>query len=169
MKVSGTLHAAGKYLLAPGARGWMAALAVAGGVAVAYCLAARLGLALLSPPSDVAVLWPASGIAAGIMILSNRRRGRPAIATGVIVGAVAANLMSDRNLWTALFKGCFYAGEALVVAGLIERWFGRPFAFDDLHRVLGFVAAACLGAAASALGGAATMTLFHTSAPYWDV
>jgi PAS domain S-box-containing protein len=56
-----------------------------------------------------------------------------------------------------------------LVAGLIGRWFGRPFAFDDLARVLGFVVAACLGAAASALGGAATMTLFHTAAPYWDV
>src|SRR5262249_52777661 len=61
------------------------------------------------------------------------------------------------------------AGEAVLVAGLIELWFGRPFAFDDLRRVLGFVAAACLGAAASALGGAATMTLFHSAAPYWDV
>jgi len=60
-------------------------------------------------------------------------------------------------------------GEAVLVAGLIERWFCRPFAFDDLRRVLGFVAAVCLGAAASALGGAATMTLFHTAAPYWDV
>jgi hypothetical protein len=31
--------------------------------AIAYFLAARLGLALLSKPSDVAVFWPASGIA----------------------------------------------------------------------------------------------------------
>jgi len=143
-------------------------LGAAGGVAVAYYLAARLGLALLSAPSDVAVFWPASGVAAGILILANRRIS-PAIVVGVIVGTVAANLMSDRNIWTSLFKGLCNAGEAVLVAGLIERWFGRPFAFDDLSRVLGFVAAACLGAAASALGGAATMTLFHTAAPYWEV
>jgi len=146
----------------------MPALGAAGGVAVAYYLAARLGLALLSAPSDVAVFWPASGMAAGILILANRRIS-PAIVVGVIVGTVAANLMSDRNIWTSLFKGFCNAGEAVLVAGLIERWFGRPFAFDDLSRVLGFVAAACLGAAASALGGAATMTLFHTAAPYWEV
>jgi PAS domain S-box-containing protein len=107
-------------------------------------------------------------MAAGIFILSNRRF-RPAIVVGVIVGTVAANLMSDRHIWTALLKGFCNAGEAGLVAWLIERWLGRPFAFDDLRRVLGFVAAACFGAAASALGGAATMTLFHIAAPYWDV
>jgi hypothetical protein len=31
------------------------------------------------------------------------------------------------------------------------------------------VAAACLGAAASAVGGAAIITLLHTAAPFWDV
>ena len=170
MKAQGTFHGSGKHPLtsAFAVTGWIAALGATAAVALAYYLAARLGLALLSPLSDVAVFWPASGMAAGIFILSNRRF-RPAIGVGVIIGTVAANLMSDRNIWTSLFKGFCNAGEAVLVAGLIERWFGRPFAFDDLRRVLGFVAAACLGAAASALGGAATMTLFHTAAPYWDV
>jgi two-component sensor histidine kinase len=40
---------------------------------IVYFLVARLGLALLSPTSDVAVFWPASGIAAGTLILSGRR------------------------------------------------------------------------------------------------
>jgi integral membrane sensor domain MASE1 len=84
----------------------MTALSVAGGVAVAYYLAARLGLALLSAPSDVAVFWPASGVAAGILILANRRHS-PAIVVGVILGTVAANLMSDRNIWTSLFRSRF--------------------------------------------------------------
>jgi len=170
LKAPGTLYGTRGYLItsAPEAAGWIAALGAAGGVAVAYYLAARLGLALLSAPSDVAVFWPASGIAAGILIIANRRFS-PAIVVGVILGTVAANLMSDRSIWTSLFKGFCNAGETVLVAGLIERWFGRPFAFDDLRRVLGFAAAACLGAAASALGGAATMTLFHTAAPYWDV
>ena len=170
MKAPGTFHASEVHPLASAfaVTGWIAALGAAAAVAVAYYLAARLGLALLSPPSDVAVFWPASGMAAGIFVLS-KRRFRPAIVVGVIAGTVAANLMSDRHVWTSLLKGLCNAAEAAIVAGLIERWFGRTFAFDDLQRVLGFVAAACLGAAASALGGAATMTLFHSAAPYWDV
>jgi len=165
----GTLHGTRGYLLAsvPGAKERIVVLGAAGGVAVAYYLAARLGLALLSAPSDVAVFWPASGLAAGILIILNRRV-RPAIVVGVIAGTLAANLMSDRGIWTSLLKGSCNAGEAVLVAGLIEHWFGRPFAFDDLRHVLGFAVTACLGAAASALGGAATITLLHTTAPFWD-
>jgi PAS domain S-box-containing protein len=147
---------------------WMTGLGAAGGMAVAYFLAARLGLALLSASSDVAVFWPASGLAVGILIISGRRV-YPALVIGVVVGTVTANLLSDRSLLTAILKGLCNAGEAALVAGLIKSWFGRPFAFDDLRCVLGFATAACLGAAASAFGGAATITLFHSAAPYWDV
>src|SRR5262249_56267580 len=113
---------------------------------------------------DVAVLWTGSGGAVGGLIMSGRRV-YPSIVIGVVVGTVTANLLSDRSLLTAVLKGLCNAGEAALVAGLIKRWFGHPFAFDDLRRVLGFATAACLGAAASAFGGAATITLFHSGAP----
>jgi PAS domain S-box-containing protein len=116
----------------------------------------------------MAIFWPASGIAAGILIVLGRR-ARPALVIGVVVGTVAANLMSDRSFLTSLLKGFCNAGEAVLVAWLLERWFGRPFAFGDLRRIAGFLAAAGLATAASATGGAATMTLLHTTAPYWDV
>jgi len=54
-------------------------------------------------------------------------------------------------------------------AWLIEQWFDGPFAFDDVRHVLGFVAAAGLGAAASAVTGAATVTLLNAPLPFWDV
>jgi two-component system, sensor histidine kinase PdtaS len=142
--------------------------AAAGAIAIAYFLAAGLGLALLSAPSDVAVFWPASGLAAGILIIFGRR-ARPALVIGVLAGTIAANLLSDRSLATSTLKGFCDAGEAVLVAWLLERWFGPAFAFDDVRHVLGLVAAAALGVAASALGGAATMTLLHTAAPFWDV
>ena len=135
---------------------------------IAYFLAARLGLTLRAVPSDVAVFWPASGIAAGILVIT-RRQAWPAVVIGLVVGTVAANLLSDRSLLTSIFKGICNAGEAVLVAWLVERWFGRPFMFGDLRRVAGFLVAASLAAAISAIGGAATMTLFHTSAPIWDV
>jgi hypothetical protein len=54
---------------------------------------------------------------------------------------------------------------------LLERWFGQPFTFGDLPHVAGFLVAAGLATATSAIGGAATMTLLHsdTTAPYWHV
>jgi PAS domain S-box-containing protein len=116
----------------------------------------------------VAVFWPASGIAAGILIVLGRR-AYPALVVGVVVGTVAANLMSDRSFLTSLLKGFCNSGEAILVAWALERWFGLPFKFDNLPRVVGFLAATCLATAASATAGAATMALLHTTAPYWDV
>jgi PAS domain S-box-containing protein len=141
---------------------------LAAGIATVYFLTAQLGLALQAQPSDVAVFWPASGIAAGILIVAGRR-ACPALVIGVVVGTVAANLLSDRSLLTSILNGFCNAGEAVLVAWLIEKWFGPQFAFGDIRRIVGFLAAAGLAAAASAIGGAATMTLLHTTAPFSDV
>jgi integral membrane sensor domain MASE1 len=137
-------------------------------IATAYFLAARVGLALQAQPSDVAVFWPASGLAAGILIVAGRR-ACAALVVGVVVGTVAANLLGDRSLLTSILKGLCNAGEAVLVAWLIGRWFGPQFSWDGVRRVVGFLAAAGLAAAASGVGGAATMTLLHTSAPFSDV
>ena len=87
----------------------------------------------------------------------------------MVLGTVVANLLGDRNLLTSVLKGFCNAGEAVVVAWLLERWFGRPFAFCDLRHVVGFFAAAALATATSAVAGAAIMTTFHISAPFWEV
>jgi integral membrane sensor domain MASE1 len=116
----------------------------------------------------MAAFWPASGIAAGFLIATGPRT-RPALVLGVIVGNVAANLMSGRSILTSLFVGFCSAGEAVLAAWLLEQWFGRAFKFGDLRRVTGFLIAAGLATAASAIGGAAIMTLLHTAASYWEV
>jgi PAS domain S-box-containing protein len=164
VKATGAPYKVNQFFLPAAGTGWL----TAGAVAVTYFLAARLGLGLLSKSTDVAVFWPASGFAAGILIVLGRRARAP-VMIGVVSATIAANVMGDRTLLTSIFKGFCNASEALVTAELIEQWFGRAFTFDNLRCVLGFVAAACFGAATSALGGAATMTLLHTSAPFWDV
>src|SRR6516162_9155736 len=173
LKAAGTLQGANRNPRIPAlaAGGWAAALGTAGAVAIAYFLAARLGLALLLARSDVAVFWPASGIAAGILIVLGRR-AVPALVIGVVVGTIAAGLVSDsRNFLTSVINGFWNAGEAVAAAWLLECWFGQPFAFGDLRRVAGFLVAAGLATAAFAIGGAATLTLLHTntSAPYWHI
>jgi PAS domain S-box-containing protein len=168
LTATGGLYGLNRYLKLSAGVAWP--WITAGTVAIAYFFAAQLGLALRSQPTDVAVFWPASGIAAGILIVLGRR-AVPALVIGVVVGTVAANLMSDRTIWTSALKGFCNAGEAVLAAWLLERWFGPSFTFCNLSRVAGFVAAAGVATAASAIGGAATMTLLHTytTAPYWDV
>ena len=150
MKAAATSREANRYLHLPipalAAGGWAAELGTAGAVAIAYFLAARLALALLSTPSNVAVFWPASGIAAGILIVLGRR-ALPALVIGVVIGTVAANLMSSSSLWTSVFDGFCNAGEAALAAWLLERWFGLPFTFVDLRRVAGFLAGTTIATA----------------------
>src|SRR5262245_35664408 len=45
---------------------WTGAIALAVAIAIAYFLAARLSLAMLTKPDGVAVFWPAAGVAAGV-------------------------------------------------------------------------------------------------------
>jgi two-component sensor histidine kinase len=144
----------------------MLALGSTAGVTIAYFLAARLGLALLT--DDVAVFWPASGIAVGILVTLGRR-ARAAVVIAVVAATIAANVIGDRSIWTSVFKGLSNAVDAVLTAWLIETWFGGAFALDDIRHVLGFVAAAGLGAAASAIAGAATVTLLHAPLPFWEV
>ena len=49
----------------------------------------------------------------------------------------------------------------MLVAGLIERYFGSPFRLDTLQRVLGLTTAAILGCVVSGIGGTAGFLLFH--------
>ena len=144
---------------------WLLALGLTISVTIAYFFAARLGLALLA--EGVAVFWPASGIAVGVLVTLGRRVRAPVV-IGVVAATIAANVLSDRSIWTSVFKGFCNAGDAVLTAWLIEQWFGGEFAFDDVRHVLGFGVAACLGAAVSAIAGAATVTLLHTPSPFWD-
>jgi integral membrane sensor domain MASE1 len=109
-----------------------------------------------------------TGTAVGFLIVFGRR-GRPALILGLVAGTVAASVMMDRGLATSMLRSLCSAGEAVFVAWLLERWFGRAFAFSDLPRVAGFLAVAGMAAAASATGGAATTTLLDPAAPFWDV
>jgi PAS domain S-box-containing protein len=137
-----------------------AGLAVA--VGIAYFLAARLGLALLTKPDGVAVFWPAAGVASGVLIALGPRARLP-VAAGAIAATVIANLLGDRNVSSAIVFALCNAGEALLVAGMIEFYFGSSFNFDRLRNVLGFLVAATVGAVVSGIGGTAGYALFHSS------
>ncbi len=132
-------------------------------LAVAYFLAARLSLALLTKPDGVAVFWPAAGVASGVLIALGPAARLPVI-VGAMAATIAANLLGDRGLWSAVIFAACNAGEAVIVAGLIERSFGSPFSLDRLRKVLGLLAAAVIGAAISGVGGTIGFVLFHTSA-----
>jgi integral membrane sensor domain MASE1 len=143
------------------------AIGLAVAVVVAYFVAAQLSLAFLSKPDGVAVFWPAAGVSSGILIALGRDARLP-VAGGVMAATIIANLTGDRNVWsTAVFALC-NTGEALLIAWLIERYFGSGFHLGRLRNVLGLLAAAVVATAASGIGGTVAFKLFHSpTSPFW--
>ena len=151
-----------KRIQAIGSPWWVGSIGLTIAVAVTYFLAARLSLALLTEPDGVAVFWPAAGIAAGLLIALGRGAQLP-VALGVMAATVTANLMGDRNFGAAIFFALCNAGEATIIAWLIELNFGSGFSLDTPRRVLGLFLATAVGTAISGIGGTAGFILLHAS------
>ena len=83
------------------------------------------------------------------------------VIVGVMAATIGANLLGDRNIPSSIIFALCNAFEAVLVAGLIERYFGSPFRLDTLQRVLGLVTAAILGCVVSGIGGTVGFLLFH--------
>ncbi|HXX07496.1 MAG TPA: MASE1 domain-containing protein [Pseudolabrys sp.] len=141
---------------------WFNSAGVAVALAIAYFLAARLGLVLLTEPDGVAVFWPAAGVSAGALIGLGSKARWPVIA-GTMAATVAANILGDRNIWGAIVFAACNAGEAVIVAALIESYFGSSFSLDKPRNVVGLVAATVVGTAISGVGGTLGFALFHSS------
>src|SRR5215510_9252188 len=95
-------------------------------VGVAYFVAARFGLALLTAPDGVAVFWPAAGISAGALIALGPGARIPVV-MGTIGATIAANLMGDRTIAATISFALCNAAEALIAAWLIHRNTRTPF------------------------------------------
>ncbi len=87
-----------------------------GGVAVAYFLAAKLGLSLATVGVTVTLLWPPSGVAVAAMLLRGRR-----VWAGVALGAFLANATTDAPIAVAWFTAVGNPLEAVVAASLLRR------------------------------------------------
>jgi PAS domain S-box-containing protein len=144
---------------ADAARQWMTSGWLAVVVGSIYILSAKLSLSLLTP-DGVAVFWPAAGIAAGVLIAFGPP-ARWAVVTGTMAATIVANLLGDRNLWSSIVFALCNAGEAVLAAYLIERYFGSPFSLDRLRHVLGLVGAAVVATAVSGIGGTLGFAWFH--------
>ena len=144
---------------------WVGGVGLAVAVGVVYFVAARLSLALLTKPEGVAVFWPAAGVSAGVLIALGSGARWPVI-FGTMAATIVANLLGDRNVWSAFLFALCNAGEAVLAAFLVEHYFGPDFRLSKLRNVAGLVGAAIIGAAVSGIGGATTFKLFHsTSTP----
>ncbi|HKX95966.1 MAG TPA: MASE1 domain-containing protein, partial [Methylibium sp.] len=161
----------------PAGRGREVALACA--VALAYYLAARLGLALAFEGSNASPVWPPSGIAFAALWLWGRRV-LPGVALGALVANVvvfSANQAAEPGVIAAVSLAIMAgnAAEALVGVAALRRWTDAGSPFERLGDVAKFVlvaAGACLvsaavGTASLVLGGIVPGSLSATVALTW--
>jgi PAS domain S-box-containing protein len=138
---------------------WMSSISLAVVMGCVYILSANMSLALLTP-DGVAVFWPAAGVAAGTLIALGPG-ARWAVVAGTMAATIVANLLGDRNVLSSIVFAICNAGEALLTAGIIERFFGSPFNLDRLRHLLGLLGAAMVATAVSGIGGTLGFALFH--------
>src|SRR5262245_34218532 len=140
---------------------WFASVRLAVAIFVAYFLAGRLGLSLQTHPDGVAVFWPPAGISPGILIALGGDVRWPVV-VGVMAATFAVNLTADRPVWSSSAFALRNAGEALLIAWLIERYVSRDFTLTRLRHVAGFLAAVMVGTATTAVAGALAIKLLHS-------
>jgi PAS domain S-box-containing protein len=148
------------------------ALRIALGVGVAYFLASRLGM-VLHEPEGLAVFSPAAGIATGAIIALGSAARLPVaaavVAATIACSLIACSLMMGTSLWLAIPLSLANAGQPLITAWLIERWFGGEFKLEDVRQVLLFLAASAIGAAVAAVAATLTVNFFKPTAFPFDV
>jgi PAS domain S-box-containing protein len=121
-------------------RSWLLAFQT-GLLAVAYFIAAKAALLFAIPPGYASPIWPPSGIALAVLLVSGTR-----LWPGVWLGSLAANLPIEASLFSAVVIASGSALQAAVTAGLLRRHLGVVVRFASVQQVVKFVGLAALGA-----------------------
>jgi signal transduction histidine kinase len=124
---------------------WVRSIAIAAAVGGTYFLAAQLSNSFLITPETV-IFWPAAGISSGLLI-SLWSIARWPVLVGVIVATAAANLLRHFDVAATAAWVVGNTAEPLIIAGLMQHYFGAHFKIDRLYCVLGLFAAAVAGTA----------------------
>src|SRR5215469_9396927 len=112
---------------------WLRSIGIAAAVGVAYFLAAQLSNSFLITPETV-IFWPAAGISSGLLI-SLWSIARWPVLAGVIVATAAVNLLRHLGVAATAAWVLGNAAEPLIIAGLMQHYFGAHFKIDRLYCV----------------------------------
>ena len=127
-------------------------------LAVVYFAAAELGLSLASLHTNVTPVWPPAGIAIASLLIFG-----PQLWPGILLGALAANLLTDIPIGSAIGIAFGNTLQALVAYWLLLRVLRWRGTLDSVSEVMSFVVGAAvvaplvsatIGSVSLCLGGA---------------
>ena len=102
-----------------------------------YFLAAALTTSLIGDPG-IAVLWPASGVYLGVMLVAPRHLW-PSLACAAGVGSLAAYLHAGSSFEVSVAFAVPSSAEGLLAAVLVERIAGGRFALESRRDLVALV------------------------------
>jgi len=119
------------------------------GFAMLYALLAKLCLDFFAGNGGINAIWPLSGIALAVLLLSGKR-----YAWGLFLGSFVANILSNIPIGPAVGIACANTVEALFGAWLLIRHDRTSFTLCALRDCLRLIfLAGCLGSIVAALIG----------------
>ena len=128
-------------------------------VAILYFAGAELGLSLASVHSNVTPVWPPTGIAIASLLILGRE-----VWPGILIGALAANLLTDIPVFSSVGIALGNTLEALVAYWLLQRSRRWKGSFESVSSVMMFVVyAAVLAPLVSATIGSVSLCLGEPS------
>ena len=142
--------------------------APAAAFAIVYFLVASLTDALIGD-AGIAVLWPASGVYLGVMLLAPHRMW-PMLAAAAGVGSLAAYLYGGSSFEVSLAFAVPSSAEGLLGALLVERIARRRFTLAGMHDLFALVlggAVVANGLVALSAGAVAAQTFDVAFAESW--
>ena len=142
--------------------------APAAAFAVVYFLTASLTDALIGD-AGIAVLWPASGVYLGVMLLAPHRMW-PMLACAAGVGSLAAYLYGGSSFEVSLAFAVPSSAEGLLGALLVERIARRRFTLGGMHDLFALVLGGAIvanGLVAISAGAVAAQTFDASFAESW--
>jgi PAS domain S-box-containing protein len=127
--------------------------APAAAFAILYFLVAKVTGSLIGGPG-IAVMWPASGVYLGVMLLASRDVW-PVLACAAGIGSLAAYVHGGTSLELSVAFAVPSSAAGLLGAVLVERLTGKRFTLAGLRDVVALVGGAVVANALVALSAAA--------------
>ncbi len=133
-------------------------VAVSSAVAAVYFGAGKLGLSLAFVNPSATAVWPPTGISLAALLLVGFRAW-----PGILVGAFLVNATTTGSVMTSAMVAAGNTLQALLGAGLVNRFAGGCRAFDRAADTLKFAALAGFASVVSATIGTTSLSLGGTA------
>ena len=147
--------------------GWRARAIIFACFAPLYFWAEWLGRLVQVQPENVAVFWPAAGLAAGALVTLGPSSRPPIVLTTILSSTLPALLENDQVIANFIFGLC-NAAECLIFAAVFEH-FDKSARLENLRSVAYFLLAATVATILAAIPAAITLKVMHLSdAPLLD-